>query len=226
MNARFDDEIEVIILTGSGSKFFCAGADIGMLQGVTPSFKYQFCLHANETLLRLEHSSKVVIAAINGHCVGGGLEVAMACDLRVAVSGKYKLGLPEMKLGVLPGTGGTARLTRLVGKTAAMDMMLYSDMFGPEAALEKGLVSRVFEAADVDDFQAQVLAMAQNLTSPNQAGLAAGLIKRSVQSGADLGLEQHLALERELQQRLFTSQDAREGMAAFQEKRPPEFKGR
>lgn len=226
LNARFDDEIEVIILTGSGSKFFCAGADIGMLQGVTPSFKYQFCLHANETLLRLEHSSKVVIAAINGHCVGGGLEVAMACDLRVAVSGKYKLGLPEMKLGVLPGTGGTARLTRLVGKTAAMDMMLHSDMFGPEAALEKGLVSRVFEAADVDDFQAQVLAMAQNLTSPNQAGLAAGLIKRSVQSGADLGLEQHLALERELQQRLFTSQDAREGMAAFQEKRPPEFKGR
>ena len=104
--------------------------------------------------------------------------------------------------------------------------MLHSDMFGPEAALEKGLVSRVFEAADVDDFQAQVLAMAQNLTSPNQAGLAAGLIKRSVQSGADLGLEQHLALERELQQRLFTSQDAREGMAAFQEKRPPEFKGR
>ncbi|MBL92027.1 MAG: enoyl-CoA hydratase [Myxococcales bacterium] len=226
LDARFNDDVEVIILTGAGEKFFCAGADIGMLQDAEPRFKYQFCLHANETLLRLEHTPKVVIAAINGHCVGGGLEVAMACDLRVAMTGSYKLGLPEMKLGVLPGTGGTARLTRLVGKTAALDMMLHSDMFGPQEALDKGIVSRVFEAENVADFQRQALAMAQNLASPNQAALAGGLIKRSVQSGADLGLEQHLALERELQQRLFTSEDAKEGIRSFQEKRPPAFTGR
>ena len=226
LDARFNDDVEVIILTGAGDKFFCAGADIGMLQDAQPRFKYQFCLHANETLLRLEHTPKVVIAAINGHCVGGGLEVAMACDLRVAVSGKYKLGLPEMKLGVLPGTGGTARLTRLVGKTVALDMMLHSEMFGPQEALSKGIVSRVFDAKDISDFQQQTLAMAQNLASPNQAALAGGLIKRSVQTGADLGLEQHLALERELQQRLFTSEDAKEGIRSFQEKRAPSFTGR
>jgi enoyl-CoA hydratase len=225
LEARFNDAVEVIVLTGAGDKFFCAGADIGMLKDAQPRFKYQFCLHANETLLRLEHTSKVVICAINGHCVGGGLEVAMACDLRYARSGTYKLGLPEMKLGVLPGTGGTARLTRLLGKSAALEMMLHSEMMVPQQALAKGLVQRVIEAGSVTDFQAQIMTIAQSLTSPTQAALAGGLIKRSVQSGADLGLEQHLALERELQQRLFTSDDAKEGILSYLEKRPPAFTG-
>src|SRR5256885_1869281 len=117
LNARRDDAVYVIGLRGSGDKFFPAGANIKMLSEVTPQFKYSFCLHANETLNRLEQTPKIVVAAINGHCVGGGFEVALACDLRFAVKGNYKLGLPEMKLGVLPGTGGTARLTRLVGKS-------------------------------------------------------------------------------------------------------------
>ena len=156
----------MIVLTGAGDKFFCAGADIGMLKEAQPPYKYQFCLHANETLLRLEHTSKIVIAAINGHCVGGGLEVAMACDLRYAMSGKYKLGLPEMKLGVLPGTGGTARLSRLLGKADAMEMMLHSAMLTPQVAHEKGLVQRVIDAETVTDFQEQVMSLAQSLTSP------------------------------------------------------------
>ena len=168
LEARFNENIEVIVLNGAGDKFFCAGADIGMLKEAQPPYKYQFCLHANETLLRLEHTSKIVIAAINGHCVGGGLEVAMACDLRYAMSGKYKLGLPEMKLGVLPGTGGTARLSRLLGKADAMEMMLHSAMLTPQEAYEKGLVQRVIDAENVTEFQERVMSLAQSLTSPGK----------------------------------------------------------
>jgi len=123
LEARFDDDCHVVLLTGAGEKFFCAGADIGMLQAVTPRFKYQFCLHANETMLRIENTSKLVIAALQGHCVGGGLEIALAADLRVAAEGSGKLGLPEVALGVLPGTGGTQRLARMLGKAKAIELM-------------------------------------------------------------------------------------------------------
>src|SRR5687767_14445697 len=119
LRARFDADVHAIVIRGAGEKFFCAGADIGMLKGADPYFKYNFCLHANETLLRLEQTPKLVIAAIDGHCVGGGLEVALAADLRVARRGSGKCGLPEVKLGVLPGTGGTQRLVRVLGKTRA-----------------------------------------------------------------------------------------------------------
>jgi enoyl-CoA hydratase/carnithine racemase len=105
VRARFDDDVHVIVLTGTGEKFFCAGANISMLKASDPKFKYFFCLHANETLNRLEHTPKLVIAALNGHTVGGGLEIAMAADLRIAKKNSGKVGLPEINLGVLPGTG-------------------------------------------------------------------------------------------------------------------------
>jgi enoyl-CoA hydratase len=223
--ARFDDSVQVVVLAGQGEKFFCAGADIAMLGGVTPTFKYQFCLHANETLLRMENSSMLVVAALGGHCVGGGLEVALAADLRWARKGSGKCGLPEVTLGVLPGTGGTQRLGRIVGASKAITLMATGEVFDYDRAQDLGLVDEQLEAADEEDFIQQVLQRASTFCAPNRASMSVGLIKRSIKAGLDLPLEAGLALERELQQRLFQSEDAKEGIAAFKEKRKPEFKG-
>ena len=224
--ARMDEAVHVILITGEGEKFFCAGADIRMLSEVTPSFKYYFCLHANETLSRLEQTPKIVVAAVNGHCVGGGLEVALAADIRLARRGAGKMGLPEISLGVLPGTGGTQRLVRLVGKSRAIELMTTGELFGFERAHELGLVNHVFDAESAADFMSQAMDYARQFTPPNKAALAAGRIKRSVQTGAEIPFESALALERELQQQLFQSDDAREGLAAYVEKRKPNFTGK
>src|SRR6266576_1794129 len=143
LKARMDESMQVIVVTGSGEKFFCAGANIQMLGDVTPEFKYYFCLHANETLSRLEQTPKLVIAAINGHCVGGGLEVAMAADLRIARRNAGRMGLPEVSLGVLPGTGGTQRLTRIVGKSKAIEVMAVGELFDFEQGETLSLVNRI-----------------------------------------------------------------------------------
>jgi enoyl-CoA hydratase len=223
--ARMDESVHVILITGSGEKFFCAGADISMLQSVTPTFKYYFCLHANETLSRLEQTPKLVIAAINGHCVGGGLEVAMAADIRVARKGAGKMGLPEVSLGVLPGTGGTQRMVRMVGKSRAIELMTTGELFTFERGAELGLVNHIYEAETGEAFMQQVLDYARRFTLPNKATHAVGRIKRAVQTGAEIPFESALALERELQQQLFQSEDAREGLDAYVEKRKPQFKG-
>ena len=223
LRARMDEDVHVMLVSGAGEKAFCAGADIAMLQTATPEFKYWFCLHANETLLRLEHTPKLVIAAINGHCVGGGLEIAMAADLRVARAGAGKLGLPEVALGVLPGTGGTQRLTRLLGKAKAIELMVRGDRMTMEEAHALGLVNTLLPA---EDFWPRALELARSYCPPGKASGAVGAIKRAVQTGSDLGLEAGLALERELQQRLFTSEDAREGLRAYVENRAAAFKGR
>ena len=223
LRARMDDSVHVVVVTGAGDRFFCAGADIAMLEKATPDFKYYFCLHANETLLRLENTPKLVIAAINGHCVGGGLEVALACDLRIAREGAGKVGLPEVALGVLPGTGGTQRLTRLVGRSRALELMIQGATMTICEAQAAGLISSIVSGPS---FWPQVMATARSYCPPNKAARAVGAIKRAVHGGADLPVESGLALERELQQRLFTSEDAREGLAAFLARRTPEFKGR
>src|ERR1051325_4911763 len=166
LKARMDDTVQVIVITGAGEKFFCAGANIAMLSEVTPEFKYYFCLHANETMCRLEQTPKLVIAAINGHCVGGGLEVAMAADIRIARRGAGKMGLPEVSLGVFPGTGGTQRLARLVGKSKAIELMAVGELFDFEKGEALGLVNRIIEATDGADFMKQVMEYAQQFTTP------------------------------------------------------------
>jgi enoyl-CoA hydratase len=223
LRARMDEDVHVIVLTGAGEKFFSAGANIQMLTELDPTFKYYFCLHANETLLRLEHTPKLVIAAINGHCVGGGLEIAMAADLRVARKQGGKIGLPEVNLGVLPGTGGTQRLSRLLGKSRAIELMALGKTFSFEEAKQLGLVNEIF---DDGDFMQRAMEYARQFCPPNKAAKAVGRIKRSVQTGWEIPMEAGLALERENQQLLFESEDAAEGLAAYLEKRPPKFTAR
>ena len=223
LRARFDDTVHVLVVTGAGDRFFCAGANIRMLAEVTPQYKYYFCLHANETLNRLENTPKLVIAALNGHTVGGGLEIALACDIRIARKDSGKIGLPEVSLGVLPGTGGTQRLARLLGKARALELMVTGRLMTYEEALEIGLIHHIFPS---ENFMAHVLDYARQFLPPRKASRAVGHIKRAVQSGWEMSFHDGLALERELQQLLFQSEDAREGLTAYVEKREPRFQGR
>src|SRR3982751_2566666 len=220
LKARFDNDAHVLLLTGAGDKFFSAGANIKMLNSVDPVFKYYFCLHANEMLLRLEHTPKLVIAAINGHCVGGGLEVALAADMRIGRRDAGKIGLPEVNLGVLPGTGGTQRLSRLIGKSKAIELMVTGSTFTFERGKDLGILNEIFEH---DNFMAAVMEYARQFCPPNKASKAVGRIKRAVQAGWELPLESGLAVERENQQLLFESEDAKEGFSAYLEKRPATF---
>jgi enoyl-CoA hydratase len=228
LDGRMDASVHVMVLRGAGERFFCAGADIGMLKDADPHFKYYFCLHANETLLRLEQTPKLVIAALNGHTVGGGLELALAADLRIARAGAGKIGLPEVALGVLPGTGGTQRLTRLIGKAKALELMATGTLMTFEQARDTGIVHHVWGEDELKgrSFGEAVHEYARQFTPPNKASAAVGRMKRAVQSGPEAGLLEGLSLERELQQLLFQSEDAKEGLTANLEKRQPRFEGR
>ena len=223
LRARFDEDVHVLLMRGAGEKFFCAGADIAMLNAVTPTFKYYFCLHANETLIRLEQTPKLVIAALNGHTVGGGLEIALACDIRIARRNSGKVGLPEITLGVLPGTGGTQRMARALPKNKAIELMTEGKLITFEEAQELGLINYIYEA---EGYWEKVMEYAKSFCPPNKASKTVGRIKRSVQTGAEIPLSEALAVERELQQLCFQSEDAKEGIAAYNEKRKGEFSGR
>jgi enoyl-CoA hydratase/carnithine racemase len=223
VRARFDSNVHVLVLRGAGDKFFSAGADINMLSRESTEFRNQFALFGHETLARLENTPKLVIAAINGHCVGGGLEIAMACDIRVARKNAGRMGLAEVNLGVIPGMGGTQRLPRLVGKARALDLAATGRMIAFEEAIEFGLVTEIFEG---EDFFDQVVDYARQFVAPNKPSKAVGLIKRAIQSGLHSSQWEGLALERELLAQAFESADAAEGLGAYQQKRVANFKGR
>ena len=222
-DVRFDDDVDMCVLASKLDGIWSAGADINLLASSTPDYKAMFCLNCQETLNKLESTPKLFIAALNGHTVGGGLEIALACDLRLMADGPFKIGLPEVTLGVLPGTGGTQRLPRTIGKSRAIDMMVTGRLLTPQEALEIGLVNRVWP---VQDFWRETLNFASSLCYPNHAARAVGFIKRSVQEGVEMSIKEGLSLERELQNRLFAMDDAKEGFGAFLEKRKPMFKGR
>jgi enoyl-CoA hydratase len=218
---RFDDNARVLVLASTVPGFFSAGADIEMLKQSQPDFKAMFCLFCQETLNKFAETPKVVIAALNGHTVGGGLEIALACDLRMMAKDSGMIGLPEVTLGVLPGTGGTQRLPRLIGTARALDMMITGKRISPDEALAIGLVNYVFpKETFAKDVQAYASALAHG------PARAVSLIKRSVEEGVEMPLYAGLALERELQNRLFITEDAKEGLTSFTEKRKPNFKGR
>jgi enoyl-CoA hydratase/carnithine racemase len=220
--ARMDEAVHVLVIRGNGEKFFSAGADINMLAGKSTHYRYCFALYGQEVLLRLEHTPKLVIAAINGHAVGGGLEIAMACDIRIAKKDAGRLGLAEVNLGVLPGMGGTQRLPRLVGRGRAMELAATGRTIIFEEALEIGLINQIYEA---ENFWDQVQTYARQFTAPNKASFAVGKIKRAIGVGMESSLDEGLAFEREVLFQTFESEDAAEGLAAYREKRAAKFKG-
>ena len=212
------DDISVVIITSALEKAFIAGADIKAMMSMNIDEFYAFGKLLQDANNLLCSMKKVVIAAINGHALGGGCELALACDYRFMATGKSLIGLPEAGLGVIPGAGGTQRLPRLIGVSKALDMMLTGRVIGPEEALAIGLVDRLI---DPENFQAEVMAFAQKLTSG--AGKAMGYIKVAVQEGIDLPLDQGLAVERNYSQENRATHDAQEGLTAFAEKRKPNF---
>src|ERR1700736_5408803 len=219
---RWDGDLHgAVLVSDLAPRFFSAGADISNFASSTQQERVMTVLHAQEILLKIERTPKIFVAAISGHALGGGFEIALACDFRFAAQGEYRIGLPEVTLGLLPGNGGTQRLTRLVGRTRALDMMITNQQLNAVRALEIGLVDRVFPADRLVDEAVDYVA--RLATGPT---LAIGNIKIATRLGADLPLEGALALEREAVWRLFMSDDAAEGLAAFGEKRPPVWKGR
>ncbi|MEZ4267997.1 MAG: enoyl-CoA hydratase/isomerase family protein [Myxococcota bacterium] len=210
LQARMDPDVHVIVLTGEGERFFCAGADVADQPATTPATHYALCLHASETLRRLEQTPKLVIAALNGHAAGGGLELALACDLRVARRGVATLGLAAGAPRGLPVAGSDQRLTRLLSTSGARESMAAGVTLEVDDARDLGLVHEVLEAATGADFMAQVLAWADRLCPPRADSGTIGLLKRT----RLLGEVTDLALERALQQCLSTAAGAAAGPSA------------
>jgi enoyl-CoA hydratase/carnithine racemase len=218
--AAADGEVSVVILRSASEKFFSAGADIKAFQAGPHERNMAMIETSHRTLASIAHIPKIFIAEINGHALGGGLEIPLACDLRFAGDGEYRLGTPEATLGLLPGNGGTQRLPRLIGKSRALDLMITGRTVTPREAHDLGIVDRLFAA---DEVREKTLEYAQMLAAG--ATKAIGNIKLAVHEGIDDGLERGLERERELVEELFRSEDGREGLAAFAEKRQPTFTG-
>ena len=219
-DVRFDESVAAVVMTSDLPKFFSAGADIGMFRTVTPRARAMTILHMHEVLLKIEHTPKVFIAAIGGHCLGGGLEIALANDFRFAAEGDYRLGVPEVTLGLLPGNGGTQRLPRLIGRQKAMELLLTGKPLDPKTAATLGIVDRLLPA---DQLLPDAVAFAASLASGPT--VAIGEIKLAAKQGVEMSLEGALALERGGIFRLFETADAKEGLEAFAQKRKPSWKG-
>lgn len=216
-----DPAARVAILKSANPKFFCTGADISVLQTATPASFANFLTIAQESVDAIARTPKLFIAAISGHCIGGGLEIALGCDFRFAAQGKYRFGLAEVNLGLSPGMGGTQRLPRLIPKSRALRMMVTGETLVPDEALALGIVDRVFPEAS---FESEVMAEAKKLAAGPT--MAQGYIKLSVNNGLETSLAQGLAIERAHQNQLFGSDDVQEGLKAFLEKRPAQFAGK
>ena len=223
LEARMDESIHVLILRGAGEKFFCAGADIKMLNEKTPHHFYYFSLHAGETARRLETTPKLVIAAINGHCMGGGMELAMACDICLAKRDGGSMGLPEITLGLEPGVGGTQRLPRIVGYAKAIEILATGKALSFEEAYDMGLVHNVYEPATFWD---EVMGYARQFCPPNKAAKAVGRIKLAARASLETSISEGILIEHETLQQLYESKDGKEGVSAYLERRQPSYEGK
>jgi enoyl-CoA hydratase/carnithine racemase len=218
--AAGDDDVRVVLLRSASETFFCAGADIKAFQAGPHERNMEMIETSHRALSSIARIPKIFVAEINGHALGGGLEIPLACDLRFAAEGDYRLGTPEATLGLLPGNGGTQRLPRLIGRSRALDLMITGRTVTPQEAYELGIVDKLLPA---DELHEQTLDYAAKLAGG--ATTAIGNIKLAVNEGIDDGLERGLGRERELVEELFLSEDGREGLAAFTEKRQPVFRG-
>ena len=214
-----DDEVAVVIITGAGDRAFVAGADIAFMQNLTPMEAREFAIMGQRVLSRIENLAKPVIAAVNGFALGGGCELAMACDIRVA-SEKAKFGQPEVNLGIMAGFGGTQRLPRLVNVGLAKEILFTADMIDAERAKAIGLVNHVVPAEQLLDFCKD---LARRIAS--RGPVAVRLTKEAVNAGAQMDIDRALGLEADLFALTFTTRDREEGIAAFLEKRKPQFTG-
>jgi enoyl-CoA hydratase/carnithine racemase len=213
-------DVRVVVVRSASTKFFSAGADVKKFLDGDVEANMEM-IRVSQAAFRLMASApQLFVAFVAGHALGGGLEIALACDIRLAARGSFKLGTPEVTLGLLPGNGGTQRLTRLVGPSRAIELLITGRTFGVEEALSIGLVAAVFDA---DGAEASVRSYVGRLASG--PGLALAAIKRCVHEGGSMTLDEGLALEAEMIEQLFRSKDAAEGLHAFVEKRTPEFVG-
>jgi len=222
----FADSIEeakhcsVAIIESASDKFFCAGADIKAFAANTTAQNEEMVALARQNIAAMEQSDTLFIAKISGHALGGGLEIAMGCDLRFAAKGKYLLGLTEIKLGLIPGNGGTQRLARLVGASKALELLASGSPFDAETAASIGLLNQLLDADELDEFTANYAK-----TVADGPALALAATKKAVLQGVALPLQEGLALEKQLADSLYDTEDAAEGFNAFIEKRAPEFRG-
>jgi enoyl-CoA hydratase len=217
---RFDDDVKAVVLTSGLDRFFSAGADINVIRNEPPHRVGLLSQTSKEVIMRIRSIPKIFIASINGHCMGGGMELALACDLRFAAEGPLQFGMPEIKLGVIPGEGGSQLLGRIVGLAKALDVMLDGGSFGVDKAVEMKLLDRVFPA---DRLAEETHAYARKLVDgPLQA---IGFTKIALTEGLEMALHSGFAFERQLQNELLRTADSREGAAAYLEKRQPRFSG-
>lgn len=218
---RFNPAAKAVVVRSASEKFFSAGADVKMFASTDSEYQFAFVIHANEIMSKFERTPKIVVCAINGHCLGGGLEIALCADIRIAAEGTYNIGLPEVTLGVLPGTGGTQRLPRLIGRQKALELMIRGNAVQPERAKALGIVDELRPAAEL---AARAHEMAGFFaTGPT---LAIGQIKLATVLGAGMPFQNAMLLEHEAVGRLFASEDFKEGVTAFSEKRKPAYKGK
>jgi enoyl-CoA hydratase/carnithine racemase len=220
-DARVDPEIRAVIVTSASERFFSAGADVSAFAAGTPRSRVMTALLAHETFRKMENTPLVFIAVIAGHCLGGGFELALACDLRFAAEGSYQIGLPEVNLGLFPGSGGTQRLPRLVGLSKGLDLIANATTLKPADAKDLGLVERLFP--DAAACRAGAIEYAEKLAAG--PSVAIGHAKVAITQGFGAPLDLGLAIEREAISRVFVSEDAEEGIKAFGEKRKADFKG-
>ena len=220
-DARVDEDIHAVVVASASEKFFSAGADVSAFAAGTTRSRVMTALLAHESFRKMENTPIVFIAAISGHCLGGGFELALACDLRFAAEGSYQIGLPETNLGLFPGSGGTQRLPRLVGLSRGLDLILNATTMPPGQAKELGLVDRLFP--DAAACREGAIEYAKKLAAGPSVAL--GHAKLAVTQGFATPLDVGLAMEREAISRVFVSSDANEGIKAFGEKRKPDFKG-